>query len=142
MSVENERRTNTEHKVTVTVELADGTVISQEQGFNSGNPLFHANEMIGAASWCLKWATKMMAGRYGDIRKIEAEALQAIAEDQADGVWTMTDAKFKRELAQAKAEALREAANESRVGPVPYGWNASGVASWLRARAATIESEA
>lgn len=44
--------------------------------------------------------------------------------------------------AQAKAEALREAANESRVGPVPYGWNASGVASWLRARAATIDGKA
>lgn len=43
--------------------------------------------------------------------------------------------------AQAKVEALREAANDSRVGPVPYGWNASGVASWLRDRAAAIEGK-
>lgn len=73
MSVDNERRTNTEHKVTITVELADGTVISQEQGFNSGNPLFHAEEMTAAETWCLGWVTSMMTARYGDIRVVEAE---------------------------------------------------------------------
>lgn len=40
-----------------------------------------------------------------------------------------------------QAAALREAAEDSRMGPVPYGWNASGVASWLRARAVTIEGK-
>ncbi|NVM97812.1 hypothetical protein [Arthrobacter sp. SDTb3-6] len=43
--------------------------------------------------------------------------------------------------AQAKAEALQEAADDSRMGPVPHGWNASGIASWLRARADRIERQ-
>jgi|GEM_PF-5147381 len=37
--------------------------------------------------------------------------------------------------AKAKAEALEEAASDSQMGPVAHGWNASGIASWLRARA-------
>ena len=40
---------------------------------------------------------------------------------------------------QAKAEALREATNDSRMGPVPHGWNATGIAAWLRARANNLE---
>lgn len=70
---DNLRKTNTQHKVTVTVELEDGTIISQEQGFNSGNPLFHAKEMTEAETWCLGWVTSMMTARFGDIRVIEAE---------------------------------------------------------------------
>lgn len=40
--------------------------------------------------------------------------------------------------AKAKAEALEEAASDSQMGPVAHGWNASGIASWLRTRAEQI----
>lgn len=55
-----------------------------------------------------------------------------------DGVWTMTDAEFKRELAQAKAAALREAADDL--------WSLSpklkcNYVEYIRARAATIEGK-
>lgn len=40
--------------------------------------------------------------------------------------------------AKAKTEALEEAAIDSQMGPVAHGWNASGIASWLRARAEQI----
>ena len=56
------------------------------------------------------------------------------------------DSKAKAWLAQvrreAKIEALREAAKDSQMGPVPYGWNASGIASWLLACAEQIEDVA
>ena len=48
-------------------------------------------------------------------------------------------AKHDREVA---AKALRDAAKDSQMGPVPYGWNASGIASWLLARAEQIEDVA
>lgn len=37
------------------------------------------------------------------------------------------------------ATALREAAGDSQLGPVAHGWNASGIASWLRSRADRFE---
>lgn len=53
---------------------------------------------------------------------------------------------FDRWLAQVQREAavkaLRDAAQDSQMGPVPYGWNASGIASWLRDRAEQIEGGA
>ena len=48
-------------------------------------------------------------------------------------------AKHDREVA---AKALRDAANDSQMGPVPYGWSASGIAGWLRDRAEQIEEGA
>lgn len=57
-----------------------------------------------------------------------------------EGVWTMTDAEFKRSLAQAKAEALQEAADA--VDDDQYDALDPYVAEWLRNRAATIEGKA
>ena len=37
------------------------------------------------------------------------------------------------------AKALMDAAQDSQMGPVSYGWSASGIAGWLRARAEQIE---
>ena len=48
-------------------------------------------------------------------------------------------AKHDRKVA---AKALRDAAQDSQMGPVPYGWNASGIAGWLRDRAEQIEEGA
>ena len=56
------------------------------------------------------------------------------------------EALFDTWLAQvqreAKVQALREAAQDSQMGPVSYGWSASGIAGWLRARAEQIEGGA
>ena len=56
------------------------------------------------------------------------------------GTVSQKGSEFERWLEQikreAKAEALEEAASNSQMGPVAHGWNASGIASWLRARAA------
>ena len=50
---------------------------------------------------------------------------------------------FDRWLAEhdrgVAAKALRDAAKDSQMGPVPYGWSASGIASWLKARAEQTE---
>ena len=40
---------------------------------------------------------------------------------------------------EVAAKALRDAAQDSHMGPVSYGWSASGIAGWLRARAEQIE---
>ena len=45
-------------------------------------------------------------------------------------------AEHDREVA---AKALRDAAQDSQMGPVSYGWSASGIASWLKGRAKQIE---
>lgn len=48
-------------------------------------------------------------------------------------------AKHDREV---EAKALRDAAQDSQMGPVSYGWSASGIAGWLRDRAEQIEKGA
>ena len=53
--------------------------------------------------------------------------------------WRRWLAEHDREVA---AKALRDAAKDSQMGPVPYGWSASGIASWLKARAKQIEKGA
>ena len=40
---------------------------------------------------------------------------------------------------EVAAKALRDEAQDSQMGPVPYGLSASGIAGWLRARAEQIE---
>lgn len=55
-----------EHKVTVTVELADGTVVTKVQTFNSGNPRFHSYEF---AQWAVVATARVddaLTGIYGD----------------------------------------------------------------------------
>ena len=51
-------------------------------------------------------------------------------------------ATFDRAIAAHDAELREQIAQDSQMGPVPYGWNASGIASWLRARAEQIEEGA
>lgn len=64
-----------------------------------------------------------------------------------DDYWTGDDESDHRahaaevldkHMTEREAVALDNAADDSQMGPVPHGWNASGIASWLRARAEQI----
>jgi len=57
-----------DHKVTITVELADGTVVQRVQGFNGGNPRFHAKEANAAIATAGQSIEDGLGGMYGDIR--------------------------------------------------------------------------
>jgi hypothetical protein len=57
-----------EHKITVEVELKDGTVVRHVVKFSGGNPLFHAKETVNAAEEAVKQVAAGIAGMYGDIR--------------------------------------------------------------------------
>ena len=59
---------NGEHKITVEVELGDGTVIRRVVKFSGGNPLFHAKETDNAADKAVHSVLDALAGMYGDIR--------------------------------------------------------------------------
>jgi len=63
---------NGEHKVTVEVELGDGTIIRRVVKFSGGNPSFHAKETDNAASKAIVQVTSALAGMYGDIRGRES----------------------------------------------------------------------
>lgn len=57
-----------EHKVTVTVELANGTTVQDVVRFSSGNPLFHVSETEQAVARAESNVAKALTGIYGDVR--------------------------------------------------------------------------
>lgn len=62
-----------EHKVTVRVELADGTIIQEVAGFNSGNPRYHIVEMREAVDQATVNVDAMLVAKYGDIRELRPD---------------------------------------------------------------------
>ena len=60
--------TNGQHRISVEVELEDGTVIRRVVKFSGGNPLFHAKETANAADKATNSVLDALAGMYGDIR--------------------------------------------------------------------------
>jgi hypothetical protein len=59
---------NGNHKVTVSVELTDGTVMQKVETFSSGNPRYHAKEFAFAAGKASFFVETVISGMYGDIR--------------------------------------------------------------------------
>ena len=59
---------NKQHRVTVRVELEDGTVIQQVVGFNGGNPLFHVRETGNAGAAALEMVGQGLEAIYGSVR--------------------------------------------------------------------------
>ena len=56
---------SSDHVVTVTVSLRDGTVIQKAEGFNGGNPRFHAHESAQAGQKALDGVYNALTGMYG-----------------------------------------------------------------------------
>jgi hypothetical protein len=57
-----------EHTATVTVELANGTSITQVQKFSSGNPRYLAGEAQQATDYAAGKVVTAIRSIYGDIR--------------------------------------------------------------------------
>lgn len=101
-------------------------------------------EAIEAAARAMSeaWRDMHTNEALGYQRMLSTAALTAaapfiVSAKSAEGVWTMTDAEFQRSRTQAKVDVLREAAFD-----LPGGLSRKGFYHWLRARAATTESEA
>ena len=75
------------------------------------------------------------AGRHADAGH---HGVAHVLYKAAEGIESITE----QHDADIAAKALRDAADDSQRGPVAYGWNASGIASWLKDRAKQIEKGA
>ena len=75
------------------------------------------------------------AGRHADAGH---HGVAHVLYKAAEGIESITE----QHDADIAAKALRDAADDSQRGPVAYGWNASGIASWLKDRAEQIEKGA
>ena len=56
-----------QHKVTVRVELEDGTIIQQVVGFNGDHPLFHVRETGKAGMGALEMVGQALEAIYGSV---------------------------------------------------------------------------
>ena len=73
------------------------------------------------------------AGRHADAGH---HGVAHVLYKAAEGIESITE----QHDADIAAKALRDAADDSQRGPVAYGWNASGIASWLKDRADRMEA--
>lgn len=113
----------------------------------------------GKDNWNAEWEhlhPRIRAEYYDKVTELVSDYFAMVLPAVNPSPWTVTrlranfewggsvrqdTAEFDRVLANVRAEALEKAADDSRMGPVAHGWNASGIASWLRARASQLRKE-